>query len=91
MMTPTGRRAALGVLTGTVFGAFSWAGQAQPRRREKPQPHMSDALQALQTAKKQLELGSYDHGGHRLKALDLVNKAIAEVEAGIQYANEHAK
>lgn len=49
------------------------------------QPHMKTALEALQTAKEQLEKATTDKGGHRKKALDYVRKAINEVEKGIAY------
>ncbi|HVO01648.1 MAG TPA: hypothetical protein VMT54_05570 [Candidatus Cybelea sp.] len=47
------------------------------------QPHMEAALTALKTAKDQLTIAATDKGGHRVKALDLVNQAITEVQAGI--------
>ena len=36
-----------------------------------------------------LELASHNKGGHRERAIQLVNQAIAEVEQGIQYDNTH--
>lgn len=47
------------------------------------QPHMQAALAALQTAKAELEAAIADKGGHRVKALALVNDALTEVRAGI--------
>lgn len=51
------------------------------------QPHMRAALNSLQTAKNQLQAASADKGGHRAKAIDLVNAAIAEVNRGIAFDN----
>jgi Tfp pilus assembly protein PilO len=48
------------------------------------QPHMEAALSALETAKHELEDAIQDKAGHRIKAISLVNDAIAEVRAGIQ-------
>ena len=48
------------------------------------QPHMEAALSALETAKHELEVAIQDKAGHRIKAISLVNDAIAEVRAGIQ-------
>lgn len=48
-----------------------------------PQPHMQAALRALRNAKVQLEMAVPDKAGHRVKAVELVNNAIAETEAGI--------
>lgn len=55
----------------------------------EPQPHMHAALDALQTAEKQLAIGAPDHGGHRVKALAQVRAAIAEVRKGIAYDNRN--
>lgn len=50
------------------------------------QPHMANALGALQTAKSELQAAQANKGGHRLKAIDLVNQAIGEVQAGMAAA-----
>ena len=50
------------------------------------QPHMQAALDALESAKNNLERASADKGGHRAKALDLVKDAISEVKKGIEAA-----
>jgi hypothetical protein len=50
---------------------------------------MKAALDALRNAKHHLDEAEADKGGHRAKALDLVNSAITETEAGIAYAASH--
>jgi hypothetical protein len=47
------------------------------------QPHMVNALHALQNAQAQLQEAATDKGGHRVNALRLINEAIGEVNAGI--------
>ncbi len=47
------------------------------------QPHMTAALAHLEDAKKDLEAAEADKGGHRVKALYYLNKAIDEVNKGI--------
>jgi hypothetical protein len=47
------------------------------------QPHMNNALHALQNAQAQLQEASADKAGHRVNALNLVGQAISEVNAGI--------
>jgi hypothetical protein len=47
------------------------------------QPHMQGALQALRNSKAELEAALPDKAGHRVKAIGLVDEAIAEVQAGI--------
>jgi hypothetical protein len=48
------------------------------------QPHMQNALMALENAKDSLEKATTDKGGHRAKALDYVKDAIKEVKKGIE-------
>ncbi len=48
------------------------------------QPHMQNALTALEGARTDLEKATADKGGHRAKALDLVKGAITEVKKGIE-------
>jgi hypothetical protein len=47
------------------------------------QPHMVNALNALQSARGELQVAEHDKGGHRVNALRLINEAIGEVQAGI--------
>ena len=53
------------------------------------QPHMNAALDELRGARSELEAANSDKGGHRAKAIGLVDEAIAEVQAGIEFANTH--
>ena len=53
------------------------------------QPHMENALASLQSAHADLTAASTTKGGHRVEALRLVDGAIAEVRAGIAYADRH--
>jgi hypothetical protein len=53
------------------------------------QPHMQAALDNLQSARSNLEAATEDKGGHRVKAIDFVNKAIEEVRKGIEYDRTH--
>ena len=48
------------------------------------QPHMKAALSQLNNAKKNLEEATADKGGHRVKALAFVSKAIDEVALGLE-------
>jgi hypothetical protein len=51
------------------------------------QPEMTAGIQHLREAQNNLDSASHDKGGHRVNALQLINQAIAEVEAGTQYDN----
>ena len=73
--------AAAGALAGTLAGGIL-IGQATA-----DQPHMQNALDALTRAKTELITAIPDKGGHRLRAINLVNQAIMETRASIQYAH----
>ncbi len=55
------------------------------------QPKMESALKSLHKAKKQLKKAMPNKGGHRVKAIALVNEAIEEVKSGIAHANKAHK
>jgi len=48
------------------------------------QPKMEAALHALQNARGDLDRAEHDKGGHRVKALQLIDQAIEEVRLGIK-------
>ena len=50
------------------------------------QSNMQDALRALNAALKSLDRADANKGGHRARAMALVEQAIQEVRAGIAYA-----
>jgi hypothetical protein len=60
-------------------------GKTPPREVRDDQPHMQSALEALRNAKRELGEATSDKGGHRVRAIRLVNQAIGEVERGIRY------
>lgn len=64
------------LVAGFVAGCASASGQ----------PHMTAALDHLQAARNQLDAAMSDKGGHRARAIEIVDGAIAEVQAGIDYA-----
>lgn len=49
------------------------------------QPHMQAALNHLRAARNDLNKASPDKGGHRNKAIALINDAIDEVQRGAAY------
>ena len=53
------------------------------------QPKMESARANLQNAKANMLTAEHNKGGHRAKALGLVNQAIAEVNRGIAFARRH--
>lgn len=63
-------------LCGLLTGVTAWADQ----------PHMQNALNHLNQARSALEQAKANKGGHRENALDLVNRAIDQVQKGMEYA-----
>jgi len=50
------------------------------------QPMMQDALGKLRAAKSELEAAAPNKGGHREKAIEIVDRAINQVNDGIAFA-----
>ncbi len=50
------------------------------------QPHMESAIGFLQNARGELEAAVADKGGHRVKAIGLVDEAIHQVREGMAAA-----
>ena len=76
------------VLSLALTASSNLVAQSSAPRTEN-QPHMNAAVDHLQQAQKELEAGSSDKGGHRVKAIALVKQALDEVQRGIQYDNTH--
>jgi len=53
------------------------------------QPHMDQAIAILQSARAELGKAEPNKGGHREKAMGLIDQAITEVRAGIAFAASH--
>ncbi|WP_316235240.1 MULTISPECIES: hypothetical protein [unclassified Bradyrhizobium] len=50
------------------------------------QPHMTATITMLQSARAELAQATPNKGGHRERALGLIDQAITEVRAGIAFA-----
>ncbi|HKO45358.1 MAG TPA: hypothetical protein VJU84_18940 [Pyrinomonadaceae bacterium] len=53
------------------------------------QPRMTAARADLNKAKAQLQNAMRNKGGHRAKAIGLINSAISEINAGIRFDRRH--
>jgi hypothetical protein len=53
------------------------------------QPHMENALDSLRSARSELIASTPNKGGHRERAIQLVNQAIDETNAGINFGRNH--
>lgn len=65
-----------------AMGAGFLAGEVQAG-----QPHMRNALEDLRAARSELQMAERNKGGHRVLAIDYINRAIGEVQAGIDAAD----
>jgi hypothetical protein len=83
MTTRTKGWLATGAVIATLAGGMVWS------RALAVQPRMDDALVKLREARAALREATADKGGHRQKALDLIEEAINQVQAGIDYGRTH--
>jgi hypothetical protein len=74
-----------------IMAAFFavWSSSQITVHAQERQPHMEAALQHLKEAQQELTAATENKGGHRGTAIKLVDRAIAEVDAGIHYADKH--
>ncbi|GAA5628633.1 hypothetical protein Brsp05_03932 [Brucella sp. NBRC 12953] len=60
-----------------------------PKAARAAQGNMDAALRQLQNALDSLHQATPNKGGHKERAAQLVEQAMAEVQAGIDYAAQH--
>jgi hypothetical protein len=77
MTTSFARKALLGALIAACMGIGYAIGA---------QPHMTASIGLLQSARAELAAATPNKGGHREKALQLIDQTISEVRAGIAFA-----
>ena len=53
------------------------------------QGNMENALSALESALQSLQAATPNQGGHRERAMRLIEHAMGEVQAGIDFAYQH--
>jgi hypothetical protein len=83
-------RTALAFIAGVLLtGGIVKATEDAPRVEN--QPHMQNALAALNTAKDELKAATADKGGHRKAAIENVEQAIEQVKKGIEADNDNGK
>lgn len=80
-LSPLRTRTAKYLTVGVLIAASFAAGCAVAA-----QPHMVNALNALRNARAELQVAEHNKGGHRVAAIDLIDRAIAQVQMGIDVA-----
>src|ERR1700690_965077 len=71
------------------FGAFFVGGTVGFGPAEEP--HMRAALEHLREARQQLEKAVPNKGGHREKAIELIDRAMDQVKEGIEFGEHHGE
>lgn len=72
----------------TALGAMLASGIFIGEAMAAYQSRMHAALDALRTARSELQASTPNKGGHRERAIGLVNQAIDETRAGIAFARD---
>jgi hypothetical protein len=86
MMIPTPRRRDLLLMAAAGVAA---APALAPTSAAAYQGNMEHALSALGAAMQSLQAATPNKGGHRERAIHLIERAMGEVQAGIDFANAH--
>jgi hypothetical protein len=71
-------------LMAIIFIAFLMS-CATAGRTHAHQPHLVAALDHLKAARSELEMAEHNKGGHRVKAIELVDQAIDQTKAAIEF------
>ena len=81
----------IGIVSSSVLAVVlaCGGGEVVVRNAGADQPNMQAAREHLQQAKVSLERAEPNKGGHRERAIELVDKAIAQVDEGIEFARTH--
>jgi len=85
-MTPRPRRLSVRVLTFVLPLALVATAAFKAGAYVQGQPHMEAAIAAMNTAMDHLKQATEDKGGHKAKAMMHLKEAIAQTQAGIDYA-----
>jgi hypothetical protein len=64
-------------------------GEVVVRQAAAEQPNMQAAREHLEHARGSLERAEPNKGGHRERAIELIDRAIAQVNEGIEFARAH--
>ncbi|MGA7122152.1 MAG: hypothetical protein WBY94_18760 [Polyangiaceae bacterium] len=82
---------AIAIASSSVLAIIVACGAAQVAERPAAadQPYMVAAREHLLQARTSLERAEPNKGGHRERAIQLVDSAISQVNEGIEYARTH--
>jgi F0F1-type ATP synthase membrane subunit b/b' len=72
------------VIIVAILGAFI-LGMATPAFTQRDHPRIRAARGHLERAREELQNAAHDYRGHRVKAIEHVNKAIAECDRALEF------
>ena len=62
------------------------AAQAQEKKEKRERhPHIHAAIRELREARKELKEADHDFGGHRVEAIEAIDKAIKQLELALKF------
>ena len=62
------------------------AAQAQEKKEKRERhPHIHAAIRELREARKELKEADHDFGGHRVEAIEEIDKAIKQLELALKF------
>jgi hypothetical protein len=77
-------------LAAIVLGSFCFGRSlSKPELKMAEYPEMNAAKKSLENAKGSLQKAAKDYDGHRVKAVEFVEKAITQIDEAITYADKH--
>ena len=76
------------LFVGAGLGISSFV-YAQDRALQIHEPHMSAAYGHLEQAKAELDKAAPNKGGHRERAMQMVDQAMQQIEQGEEYYQQH--
>jgi hypothetical protein len=85
---PTRRDASFGAIALAGLAAGTTAATAQgmrPERRMEVHPNLLRAINALQAARADLERAPHDFGGHKMDAMQAIDRAIEQLRFAMQF------
>ena len=69
------------------FGLWSggMAGASAAQEKKERHPHIHAALKELKEARRELKEADHDFGGHRVEAIEAIDKAIVQLEKALKH------
>jgi len=67
------------------LGYWSTGEPAIGQEKKEKHPHIHAALKELKEARKELKEADHDFGGHRVEAIEAIDKAIVQLEKAAKF------